>query len=118
MTVETDIKALLNSLVASRVFPDVAPNATPRPYITYQQAGGHAVAFLGREVPSKKHGHFQVNVWSDTRAEASAISLQIESAFILTTAFQASAVGAPTAHVDDDAGYYGSRQDFSIWSDR
>lgn len=118
MTVETDIKTLLNALVSSRVFPDVAPNATPRPYITYQQAGGHAVAFLGREVPSKKHGHFQVNVWSDTRVEASAISLQIESAFITAMTFQASAVGAATSHIDDDAALYGARQDFSIWSER
>jgi len=118
MTVEADIVALLGPLVGSRVFPDVADFATPRPYITYQQIGGNVLAFLGREVPSKEHGLFQINVWSETRTEAKALIKQAEAAFITATAFQASPVSAPISSHDPDLARYGALQDFSVWSER
>lgn len=118
MTTESTIYDLLKGLVGNRVFPDVAPPATARPYITYQQVGGQAVAFMERGVPSKKHGRYQVNVWATTRAEAAALALQVEGVFLVTAALQAEALGAPIAAYEPDEGLYGSMQDFSIWSDR
>lgn len=118
MTVETDIKTLLNSLVSSRVFPDVAPNDTARPYITYTQVSGRAVSFMDNTLPSKKHGRFQVNVWSATRMEAASIILAVEAAFAGATAFQASAEAAAEYEYEDTLEYYGARQDFSVWSNR
>ena len=95
MTVETSIFSLLSSLVSSRVYPDTAPLSTPRPYITYQRIGGEAVTFVENTVPSMQNGVFQINLWSDTRMEASSIALAIESAFVTATAFQARPTGAP-----------------------
>lgn len=118
MSVESDIYTLMKPLAGNRVFPDVAPLGTATPFITYQQVGGDALSFYGREVPSKKHGRFQVNVWGKTRAEVAALSLQIESAFITATAFTAEALGAPVSELDEEIPLYGARQDFSIWSER
>jgi hypothetical protein len=118
MTVEADIYNTIKALVGNRVFPDVAPTSTAKPYITYSQVGGEALSYLERAVPDKQHGRFQVNVWADTRASASAVMLQVESALVTTTAFQASAVSAPSSDYDNDMLTYGSMQDFSIWSTR
>ena len=62
MTVESMLFDALKGLVSNRVFPDIAPDLTPRPYITYQQVGGVAVNFLDPTIPSKANGRIQVNV--------------------------------------------------------
>ncbi len=118
MTVEADIYNALKTLVSNRVFPDVAPTSTTKPYITYSQVGGEAWVYLERVVPDKQHGRFQVNVWADTRASASALMLQVENALVTATAFQCSAVSAPMATYDYDMLVYGAMQDFSIFSSR
>ena len=118
MTVETSIFAALQSLVGGRVFPDVAPMETARPYITYQQVGGEETVFLDNTLPSKQQGNFQINLWAATRTAVAALALQVDSALRTSTAFQAYALNAPIAHYDPDMLVYGSIQDFSIWSDR
>lgn len=118
MTVESDLYNTVKTLVSNRVFPDVAPAGTTMPYITYQQVGGDAVTFLERALPSKKHGEFQLNVWCTSRSEAAALILQIESALVLATVFQAEPKMAPIAGYSDDMNTYGYLQHFSIWSDR
>lgn len=118
MTVEASIFALLSPLFGGRLFPDVAPYGTERPYGTYQQIGGRVINPLGKDVPNKKNGFIQVNVWADRRTEASALSLQIEAAFITAEAFQAKPMSAAISTHDPDEGLYGSQQDFSVWSDR
>jgi hypothetical protein len=117
MTIEADLFTVLKT-VCARVFPDFAPVDTPRPYATYQQIGGDALRFLDPTIPSKKNGHYQISVWGDTRASVAALAILIESALIPATAFQASALSAPAADFDADVPVYGSRQDFSIWSNR
>lgn len=118
MTVEVDIVALLSPLFDGRVFPDTAPFSTPRPYATYQQIGGLAIVLLAKDVPSTQNGFFQVNVWCDRRGDASKLALQVEAAFITADAFTAKPMAAPIATNDADLKRYGTRQDFSIWSDR
>jgi hypothetical protein len=118
MTIESNIFDALKGLVGNRCFPDMAPLSTVKPYITYSQIGGEAVTYLGAEVPSKKNGRFQINVWADTRASASNLILQVESAMTLATTFQAKPVSAPNTDYDNDMFTYGSMQDFTVWSDR
>lgn len=117
MTVEKDIYDLLTTVVP-RVFPDVAPMSAVPPYATYQQVGGESLTYLGREVPSKKNGRFQITVWSKTRFEASALALAIENAFLVAEAFQATPLGSPIAAHEDVTNFYGAHQNFSVWSDR
>ena len=118
MSVEAKLFAVLSPLFGGRVFPDDAPLDTQKPFATYQQIGGDVVGFLDQTVPSKQNGAFQINVWADSRASAAAITLQVESAMILATQFQASPIGGPIATREQDLKLYGAIQDFDIWSDR
>lgn len=118
MTVEANLYNLLKGLVADRVFPDVAPVMTERPYITYQKVGGQVVNYVEGSVPSTKNGRYQINVWADSRLSAEAISQQIETAMITAIDFSAQPDSASRSDYDSDIPVYGAIQDFSIWSDR
>lgn len=118
MTVETDILAALTGLVAGRVFPDIAPQKTPRPYITFQQIGGIGLQPLDNSLPDKKNGRFQLDVWATTRMAASSLALQVEAALVGSTVFTCRAIGAHANTHEPDEGLYGTSQDFSVWSSR
>ena len=118
MTVEADLFTTLGPLVGGRAYPDVAPAGVARPYIVYQEISGQAPTFLERAVPSKKNGRFQITVWDDTRAQASALSLQIEEAMVLSTLFDAKPLGGRTADYDEETELRGARHDFTVWSER
>lgn len=118
MTVLTDLYAVLGPLVGNRAYPDVAPADVARPYITYQRIGGQAGAFYGRTLPSKQHGMYQVNVWADTRVAAELLARQVEQALVGSTRFDCDPLSAPVDEYEEMMGLKGSRQDFSIWSDR
>ncbi|ATA54581.1 hypothetical protein CKY39_16220 [Variovorax boronicumulans] len=119
MTVESDLLAVLEPLVGGRVYAVEAAAGVAAPYIVCQQIGGVAVAFLERSaMPSKKNGRFQINAWATTKEQVSALALAVEGAIVLSTRFQAEALGAP---VDTDGSLvdlFGMQQDFSIWSNR
>lgn len=115
MTVESTIYEALKSLVGNRVYPDVAPPNTTRPYITYQQIGGRPINFVEAAVPSMKNGRWQINVWADTRASAAAISQQASDALKTTIALNTTILNEPIATFDEETGYRGTIQDFSFW---
>lgn len=115
MTIEASIFDSLKGLVGNRVFPDVAPPTTAKPFIVYQQIGGSAVNFVDSTSPSKKNGRFQVAVWGNTRAEVSALARSIEDTLRGNAALQTSVVSAPVADYEQETGLRGSRQDFSFW---
>jgi hypothetical protein len=117
MSVESEVFNALKGLVSNRVFPDVAPDLTPRPYITYQQVGGEAVNFLDHTLaPSKTNSRIQVNVWADTRAQAAALAKQVEDALRATVALQTTVIGEAIAIYEDDTKLRGTIQDFSFWT--
>lgn len=118
MTVEADLIAALGTLVSDRVYKMEAPEGVERPYITYQQVGGQTVSFLERAMPSKKHGRFQINCWSDSAATTAALMLAVESAVVLAPAFQAEAISAPFDVDGSMVDLFGQQQDFGLWSDR
>ncbi|HEY8606630.1 MAG TPA: DUF3168 domain-containing protein [Noviherbaspirillum sp.] len=117
MSVEKAIREALLA-ICPRVFYDFAPVETERPYVTLQQIGGQAVSFVDDAVPELQNGEFQINVWADKRTEASALAVQIEAALIQADAFEARPSAAPASDFDPDVPVYGTRQDFSIWSNR
>jgi hypothetical protein len=119
MTVESDLLALLEPLVGGRVYATEAKNGVAAPYLVYQQVGGVAVAFLDRgAMPSKKNGRFQINTWAQTKVEVTALALIVESTLVLSTRFQAEALGAPIDVDGTLVDLFGMQQDFSIWSNR
>ena len=117
MSLESNLYTVL-SAVCPRTFPDVAPFATTRPYVTYQQIGGDPVNFVDRVVPNKRNARVQINVWADTRASAVATMQAIEDAVRMSVLFQGEPESAMTSDYDHDNLVFGSMQDFTIWSDR
>lgn len=115
---EKALYELLSPLVGDRVFPDVAPVTTERPYITWQQIGGDVINPLANEVASKRNAMVQVNIWSDTRLQAVQVAQQIEVALVTATRFIARPLSALVSRHEPDIGLYGAEQDFTIWSDR
>lgn len=118
MSIEGEIFNSIKGLVGNRAFPDMAPLTTAKPYVTYSQIGGEAFSHMANTVPDKQNGRFQFNVWGDSRAQCSALMLQIEAALVTSSLFQARPVGAPLSSYDYDMALYGSQLDMSIWSTR
>lgn len=116
MTTETRINDAIKALVSNRVYPDVAPENTVRPFITYQQVGGSSANFVDVTVPTKKNSRFQINVWADTRIAAAALAIQVEDALRVVTALQTTVLSAPVATYDEVTKMRGTRQDFSFWN--
>jgi len=114
MSLETDLHIRLTA-ICPRVFPDVAPGNTTRPYITWQQIGGRVLELVANEVPNVRHADIQINVWSSTRAEAVSLAQQIEAAMIQSGARPNS---AHLATYEEDLNLYGTIQDFSVWATR
>lgn len=115
MTIESEVFAALQGLVDGRVFPDVAPEDTPVPYITYQAVGGEPVNLLTGELPGKTNTRMQVNVWASTRLAASEIGAQVENVLRSANALQPDVLTGRTATYDDTTRYRGTTQDFSLW---
>lgn len=114
MSFETNLYTVLAS-ATPRVFPDFAPLATRRPYATFQQIGGSVVQALSNQAPGGRWSEVQVNVWSDTRAEAMTVIRAIETAMTAATTFTARVAGDVVADYDADVPVYGALQSFRCW---
>lgn len=115
MTVEKAIFDTLRALVGDRVYPDVAPDNTARPYVTYQQIGGRPVNFLEGGTTGIKNARFRVNVWADKRSEAAAMNAQIEAALRNAPALRTTVSTNAVALADPETRLRGASQDFSFW---
>ena len=115
MSIDVQIKSVLASLADDRVYPDVAPEGTARPYLTYQQTGGDALNFLEGTVPGKRNARIQVNAWADTRLAASELSERAEDALRLAVGLQAKVLGARVSIYEEETKLRGARQAFSVW---
>lgn len=115
MSLEEKLFTLLQAQ-CPRVFPDVAPLSTPRPYITYQQIGGDDLSYVDDTLPNTRSPEVQLNYWADTRAAAKALALQTRDALMTSTEMQARPTSGLVDDYDEDMQRYGSRQDFSIWA--
>ena len=117
MSIEPTIVSTLSSLFSGRVFPDMAPFDTPRPFLTYQQVGGSpSNSFCGNTI--SQNARIQFNVWADAatggRAIASTLMRSVEEAVVAAPLYGVS-LGSLVAEYDDITKYYGARQDFSFW---
>lgn len=115
MSMESILTAALVNL-CPRVYPDIAPENTGKPYLTWQQVGGEPVNFVDGGVPSKKNARVQVNVWAATRLDAAALAVQVEDALRGVTALQTTVLGSPIAIYEPETKLRGSMQDFSFWT--
>jgi hypothetical protein len=117
MSLESDVFDAIKGLVSNRVFPDVAPLSTTRPYVTYQQVGGDAVNYMESVHPGRRHARIQVNVWAETRLAANTLARSIEVALVNSTTLRGWVYGAFVAEPADfdlSPPRYGTRQDFGV----
>lgn len=117
MSMESDLDALLVG-ICSQTFPDVAPQGTPVPYLTWQQLGGESMRYADNTPMDKRYPLVQVSVWSATRQEALDLIRQVEDALCASAAFMAEPQGEPVSIYEEDTQRYGSIQRFSIWAAR
>jgi hypothetical protein len=116
MNIEATVYAALQGLVSGRVYPDVAPEATLRPYLTYQKIGGSSVNFLDQAPPGASNARIQVNVWADTRGSAAALARIVEDTLRAAPGLQMTVEGGPVSVYEPDTRLRGSMQDFSFWT--
>jgi hypothetical protein len=112
---EANLFNAMTALVAARVYPDIAPENTPTPYITYQQVGGKPVNFLGAEYSDKKNARIQINVWDTTRIGVAILTRLIENAMVAAPLYGL-IEGGVVASYEPELKLYGAMQDFSFWS--
>ena len=105
----------LQELFSGRVFPDVAPEGTTRPYATYQAIGGSAINFTEGSVPGLRNARVQVNVWADTRMDSSILGNAAENILRGVAGLQTTVLDAATSIYEPDTGLYGQMQDFGFW---
>ena len=116
MSIETDLVALLKA-INPRTYPDVAPEGTATPYVTWQQIGGESLRYIDGTADSR-YPTMQVNVWSRSRMESAALIRQVEDALCASSAFQALPQGEPMSMHEPDTGLYGSIQRFDVFGAR
>jgi hypothetical protein len=113
MTIETLLPQLLGPVTQDRIYPDVAPENEPLPYVTWQQAGGRTFPYLEGGQADLREARIQFSVWDDTRLGANALMREIEEVLVgLPTC--AEAIGSLTAAHDATTDLRGARQDFYI----
>lgn len=118
MSAEAALVPLLTSLVAGRIYPDVAPSGALLPRIVYQQVGGQNITWLEGTLPDKENARMQVVCWAATRLAAINLMKQVEAAILAAPVIQAEAIGARVSGHEQDTNLYSSQQDFSIWTAR
>jgi hypothetical protein len=114
LTLETELYNVLSAL-CPRVFPDVAPEGTPEPYVVWHQYGGQAPMYVEGVMADRRNCYVQINVWHESRSVCNQLSLDIEAALVAHQAMQAQPLNAISATFDEDVSLRGAMQDFSLW---
>lgn len=116
MTPEDHIDITLQHLAGGRVFPDVAPLNTERPFITYQAVGGEPINLLTGEKPEKQPHRMQVNCWAEHRVEASELGMLVEDALRSAgDSLQTEVLNGRVSTYDEETDLRGTMQDFMIF---
>lgn len=113
MAAEDIVYAALADLASGNVWPDVAPEDTGRPFITFSAAGGTSYSYLSGDTPSLFNTRMQVSVWADSRPDAVAL-MRTVFARLVNPSVQAVAIGAPVSTREQETKLFGSSLDFSI----
>lgn len=113
MSLESDLKGALNSLVSSRVYPDVTPDSPVFPLIVYQGVSTLVAEYLESQIANKDNCRVQVWVWSKTRLEASSIARLARVA--LVTGLKATTYPGSAWEYNETLKLYGNRTDYSVW---
>jgi hypothetical protein len=107
---EQQVMNLISGLVDNRVFFDVAPQDTVRPYITLQQVGGTPLEFL-EGYSGSDFARLQVDVFASSRTQANEIMTAVRASL---AEIKASAIGAPLSLYEQSVATFRRSCDFEI----
>ena len=117
MTMESELHTLLLTK-CPRVFPDIAPSGTVKPFVTWQGIGGESLGFLDNTAADKRKTLLQINAWATTRLQTLALIRDIETSLRANATFIATPQGEPMSTYEQDTQLYGCVQRFEITSAR
>ena len=117
MSFEPTLHALLSG-ICPNTFPDVAPEGTVAPYVTWQGLGGEASRLLDGSAADKRNTYLQINVWTASRSASLALIRNIEDAMCASPGFIARPQGEPLSTYEPETLLYGSLQRFNLWATR
>lgn len=116
MNIETRLYQALGPMVGDRAFPDVAPEGTALPFITFQSVGGQPLAFIDGSAPDKEFARVQVNVWADSRLAASDLGKAVELGLRALAGTQTEVLTGRVATFDEATNHRGTMQDFNFFT--
>jgi hypothetical protein len=114
---EADLQTLLLT-ACPRVYPDVAPNNTAKPWVTWQALGGESLGYLDNTAADKRHTLMQVSCYATTRIQALQIIREVETLMRASPAFIATPQSEALSTYEPDTLLYGSIQRFEIFATR
>lgn len=117
MSLESALTAIVSPIFAGKFNWDVLPDGgtTNVKFCIAQQVGGKEDWYIDKDdEKTHRHARIQFDIWSKTRAEASALAKQLSDA-IRAMPHATEAYGAPVFEYQEDLKLYGARQDFGIW---
>lgn len=112
--VEVLIVQTLGPLFGGRIYPDAAEGDTPMPFAIFQQVGGVSPVFMDGALPDKQNARMQITVWAKGRAQASELISAVQRELCAGPVY-ATPLGAAVSRRDDETGFKGAMQDFSVW---
>lgn len=125
MSIEAFLTALINPLVANRIWWDTLPDgyviAAGAPVVIAQQLTGDSSFHVDGTQPSHEHARIQFTVWAKTRKEANATARAIEEA-IAGQVELGNTVAEPYSNFggihEPDLNLFGTQQPFGFWHPR
>ena len=110
--IQEDVFSALSSVVGGRVYPNIAPNNVPKPYVVYARVSSSPENTLGDGSPID-NTRLQVDCYDNTYAQAVALAEAVKAAF------KASAITHLLLQEQDqfesDALLHRVILDFSLW---
>ena len=107
----------LNASVATRIYPDEAPQQVARPYVVWQEISlVQAADLLGSaETGGLNNYRVQVTVWAEKASQVRALDLQVRLAMQAASLFKSLVADARSLGRDTETKLYGMQSDFSVW---
>ncbi|ARK56306.1 hypothetical protein BOC36_24875 [Burkholderia pseudomallei] len=113
-TIEEQLFAVLNAVVPNAVFPNVAEQNIPMPYVVYRCMPSPVETTLDSQTPPIDNTVFELDCWARTYAEAVNLAATVRAAL---QAWNALGVQRTSAHdlYEEDVKAHRRVFEFSVW---
>ena len=109
--------AALSALVATRIYPDIAPQGVAKPYVVWEEISSVPIADLdgsGDDSAAMDVERIQVACWAGTAARAREVAIQARLAMAAASQFKSRLVDSRMLF-DPETKLRAVQQDFLLW---